>query len=223
MKVSISKQWLKKGDTKFKGRLFYAIIPNHKSKSVTFYFLEQIPRRHAASLRGFLCLFETTLNSTLLFFLIRSPLCGNGGSLELGRKNLLNCAGGKEKDKLDDMEANLTADREVYISKDQQIAMAMDGNDDGSIESRLTKGDKAPPSAKKATDEISALTGETRESKAKAYAAEELKKVATQYVGTISNLTSKLEGSTNAVADLEARLAHALRQLKCNNGSADDV
>ena len=49
--------------------------------------------------------------------------------------------------------------------------MAMDGNENASVESKLTKGDKAPTPSKKSTDDISALTGETREYKAKAYVA----------------------------------------------------
>ena len=39
--------------------------------------------------------------------------------------------------------------------------------------------------------------GETRESKAKAYAAEESKKVTAQYIGTIQDLNSKLKKAIN--------------------------
>lgn len=56
--------------------------------------------------------------------------------------------------------------------------MAMDGNKDASVESKLTKGDAAPPPVAKPNEDILTLTGETRESKAKAYAAEESNKVA---------------------------------------------
>ena len=52
----------------------------------------------------------------------------------------------------------------------------MDGDDIISINTRLTKGDAAPPPANN-NDGCSTLTGNTRESKAKAYAAEEIKKV----------------------------------------------
>lgn len=115
------------------------------------------------------------------------------------------------------MAENTGAQREIFITKDQQVAMAMKGDDDASIESKLTKGDIAPPSAVKNNDNISVLTGETRESKAKAYAAEESKKVASQYVGTISNLTSKLERTSNAMAELEAKLERALKALDSKN------
>ena len=48
------------------------------------------------------------------------------------------------------------------------------------------KDDDAPPAAK--VDDLSTLTGETRESKAKAYGAAESKKIATQYMSTIDGL-----------------------------------
>ena len=63
------------------------------------------------------------------------------------------------------------------------------------------------------SDNISVLTGETRESKAKAYAAEESKKGASQYVGTIANLNSKLEDTSNTMVELEAKLVRALNAL----------
>ena len=56
------------------------------------------------------------------------------------------------------------------------------------LETQLTKGDKAPPPAKNADDKISVLTGETRESKAKSYAAAESKKVAAAYSDTVATL-----------------------------------
>ena len=56
-----------------------------------------------------------------------------------------------------------------------------------SVETQLTKGDAAPPAAKPDED-ISVLTGETRESKAKAYAAAESKKVAAAYSDTVATL-----------------------------------
>ena len=56
----------------------------------------------------------------------------------------------------------------------------MDGDTLGTVESRLTKGNIAPHPANSVM--VSALTEETRESKAKAYTAKESKKVAAQYV-----------------------------------------
>ena len=73
--------------------------------------------------------------------------------------------------------------------------MAQDGGTFLSEESRLTKGKIAPPQADLSV--VSALTGETRESKVKAYAAEESKKLAAQYIGSIQDLNSKLKKAIN--------------------------
>ena len=65
----------------------------------------------------------------------------------------------------------MNAETEIYISKEHQQAMAID-KDEISEETRLTKGDAAPPTTTDTTspkDDLSALTGSTRESKAKPY------------------------------------------------------
>ena len=54
--------------------------------------------------------------------------------------------------------------------------MAIEGNNLNSVKTWLTKGYVAPLKANINPDDISVLTGETRESKAKAYAALESKK-----------------------------------------------
>ena len=67
--------------------------------------------------------------------------------------------------------------------------MATEEDDDIYIETRLTKEDKLPTAVAGAdTEELSSLTGETRESKAKAYAAEETEVVAVQYIRTTKDL-----------------------------------
>ena len=130
----------------------------------------------------------------------------------------------EEHEKLETLENEMTATREIFISKDQQRALAQDGDTVFSVESRLTKGDVAPPQADNSI--VSALTGETRESKAKAYAAEESKKIAAQYVGTISALNSKFKESDKKVETLQSDLATALKALaaatsKFNLGSEE--
>ena len=86
-----------------------------------------------------------------------------------------------EQDKFGLLLDSATEVKESYISEEHKQAMAMDGDDINSVNTRLTKGDAAPPPAAK-DDGWSTLTGDTRESKAKAYAAEETKKVSLQYV-----------------------------------------
>ena len=92
--------------------------------------------------------------------------------------------------------------------------MAAEGDDDFSLESRLTKGDQTPAAAvnKKDTD-VSALTGETRELKRKAYAAEATKVVAVQYIGTIEELKIKQKADDNKFAAIERQLAAVMKAL----------
>lgn len=70
--------------------------------------------------------------------------------------------------------------------------MVVEWDDNISVESRLTKGDSTPAAADDATNsDVSTITRETRESKAKAYAAKVMKAVAAQYIGTIEELMTK--------------------------------
>ena len=70
--------------------------------------------------------------------------------------------------------------------------MAAEGEEVELVDTRLTKNRALHPKVKaneeKDTDDVSCLTVETRESKAKAYAAVESKKIASQYITTISDI-----------------------------------
>ena len=68
-----------------------------------------------------------------------------------------------ETNKLNKMEDEVIAEPEIYIYKDQQRALQLGNDDDISAETRLTKGDVAPPPA--TTEDVSEMTGSTRESK----------------------------------------------------------
>ena len=83
---------------------------------------------------------------------------------------------------------------EIYIPKEHQQTLAID-KDEISEEARLTKGDAAPPTTTHTTspkDDLSTLTGSTRESKAKACADSAVKKVASQYSETIITMKSNI-------------------------------
>lgn len=76
--------------------------------------------------------------------------------------------------------------------------MVVEWDDNISVESRLTKGDSTPAVADDATNsDVSTITRETRESKAKAYAAKVMKAVAAQYIGTIEELMTKQKADDN--------------------------
>ena len=107
----------------------------------------------------------------------------------------------------------VTAEREIFISEQHKLAMAVEGDDVDSVNTRLTKGDDPPPAAKSSmlnSDEASTLTGDTRESKAKAYADKATKEVSLQYVNTIQQMNDNHE---QEVANLERKLAAAMGKL----------
>ena len=85
------------------------------------------------------------------------------------------------------MENEMNAEEETFISKHHQLAMVLD-DDIISVEKRLTKGDAPPPPVQQLcnSDEVSDITGNTRESKAKLYAEKAVKEVASQYSETIA-------------------------------------
>ena len=66
---------------------------------------------------------------------------------------------------------------------------------------------------------MSNLTGETRESKAKAYAAKESKRLALQYIGIIANLQST---HNKEIEDMKATLDASLLQLQLNNDASGE-
>ena len=110
----------------------------------------------------------------------------------------------------------MNAEREIFISKEHQIAMALD-DDIISVETRLTKGDAQPPPVTTNTDkgtdkdtsppdDLSELTGSTRESKANRYAANAVKEVALQYTETLALKDADLGAKDDIIERLEARL-----------------
>ena len=108
----------------------------------------------------------------------------------------------EEMERLDEMEDAALAEVEIFVSKEQQKALALDV-DDISEETRLTKNDKAPPPI---TEDISEMTGSTRESKAQRYADKAVKEVATQYTATISNMHHDMADKDDKIAELQRQL-----------------
>ena len=88
--------------------------------------------------------------------------------------------------------------------------------DEISEETRLTKNDAAPPvalpiaptasSSNQQQDEISEMTGSTRESKANRYAANVGREITKQYTGQISSMQSDINERDNKIAQLELQL-----------------
>jgi hypothetical protein len=152
------------------------------------------------------------------------------GDWDYATRKFLSAQEKLEVDRLDDLEDEANAEPVVYISKDHQRALALD-TDEVSVETRVTKGDAAPPPAllDGKEDELSAMTGSTRESKAKRYADEAVKAVAAEYSGTILNMNSDIGQKDDRIAELEMLLL-SLRPktsesspTKDDNGSTTDM
>ena len=211
----------KKGET-FKGRLFYAIITNQRTKMNTFYF-SQANSDEARSVARGLPLFIRDY-----FKLKASYFCNSDemtkcleGEWKFAERSFLTLEEKDEQAKFSHLLDTVTAVREVYISSAHKKAMAVEGDDDlESVDTRLTKGNVAPPALTSFTndDDISNITGNTRESKAKAYALEESKKVATQYISSIDAM--KIEHD-KALLALTAKLQAA--ELKLNTSVDKDT
>ena len=203
-----------KNTTKFKGRVFYSIVPDRNS--YTFYYTKANFHEGRSIARGLPLFIRDHFRLDPAFFcdsdLITSTLEGEWSYKE---RRFLSANEKLESDKLDLMEIEALAEAPEFISKDQQLAMQLD-DDDASKETRLTKGD-APPTAY--SDNVSEMTGSTRESKAKAYADKEVRKVAAQYSSTISNMHSDLGDKDDKIAQLQLMI----KQMKeTGNNDEDD-
>ena len=210
-----------KSKKKFKGRLFYAIVPNKKSRSTTFYY-SRANADEARSVARCLPLFIRDHFKLEPSFYCSSDAVTSAleGKWDFKKRTFLTIDEADEMDKLDNLD-NLNAEKKIYISKEHQKVMGIEGDDDISIETRLTKGDKLPTAVDE-TDDLSALTGETRESKAKAYAAEATKEVAAQYIGTITDLKEELKLNDDKFAAMERKLEVAMKALATGTQSQKD-
>ena len=98
-----------------------------------------------------------------------------------------------EKEKVSHLIDTIIAEKDILISESHKMALTVEGDDVDTVETRLTK-NEALPKAKRASipdDQMSVLTGEIRESKAKDYTAEKAKKVSLQYVNTINQINGE--------------------------------
>ena len=189
----------------FKGRVFYAIIPD--KKSWVFYFTKANIKEGRSIARGLPLFIRDHFKLDPAFFCTSEALTlALSGEWDYASRKFLSADEKLESDRLDLMEAEANAETEVFISKDQQIAMALQ-DEDISVETRLTKGDAAPPPARQLDDDLSEMTGSTRESKAKAYADKAVKEVAQQYSSTITNMQGDIGEKDEKIAQLELLLA----------------
>lgn len=202
--------------TSFKGRLFYAILPDSKSKTITFYCSKANYMEGRSVARGLPLFIRDHFKLDPEFFCSSTALADAlNGNWDFEKREFQTLEEKVEHDRLDDLENEMNAEQEIFISKEHQMAMALD-DDIISVETRLTKGDAPPPPIANSTDDgpdkdatnddLSELTGSTRESKANRYAANAVKEVALQYADTIALKDADLDEKEDRIARLEAEL-----------------
>ena len=206
-----------KSSTSFKGRLYYGIIPDSISKTVTFYCSRANYMEGRSVARGLPLFIRDYFKLEPDFFCSSEALTDAlNGDWDFAKREFQTVDEKVENDRLDNLENEMNAEREIFISKEHQIAMALD-DDIISVETRLTKGDAQPPPVKNNTDtstvkdasppdDLSELTGSTRESKANRYAANAVKEVALQYTETLALKDADLGAKDDRIERLEARL-----------------
>ena len=203
------------GNTSFKGRLFYAIIPNQKTKTTTFYYSSANADEARSVARGLPLFIRDYFKLDPKFYCSSDTMVeALAGEWDFEKRIYLTQEEKEEKEKFAHLVDTMTATKEAFISESHQKAFAAEGDDVSTVVTQLTKDDDAPPPA--SSDDMSILTGNTTESKAVAYAAKETKKVASQYINTINDINGKHE---EQVGDLQAKLDAALLQLNLSKNT----
>jgi hypothetical protein len=202
-----------KKTTTFKGRVFYAIIPD--KSTFTFYFTKANYHEGRSIARCLPLFIRDYFNLDPAFFCSSEAIAqAMEGEWDFQTRTFLSATEKIEEDKLEGLECLALAEKDSFISKDQEAVLAL-ADDDVSIETRVTKGDAAPNSYK---DDVSEMTGSTRESKAQAYADKAVKAVAVQYTDTICNMQNDLGSKDDKIAQLELML----KKLQNESNAADE-
>ena len=145
---------------------FYAIVPDKMTKSVTFYFTRANTVEGRGLARGLSLFIWDYFKLDPSFF---CDSCAITVALDskwnYTERKFLSVEEKMEMYRLDQMEDEVNADPEIYISKDQQRVLRLDNYDEVLAKTRLTKGDVVPPPA--TTDDVSEMIDSMRESKLK--------------------------------------------------------
>ena len=152
----------------FRGRLFYAIIPQSDTSTATFYYSQANAEEARSVARALPRFIQTNLGLQASHFCTTEFIAEskNGkwhqhSRLYLSEEDLI------EKEKLEEIDQSMSAVKEIFIDPSQQRAFAADGASlDLTIDTRLTQGEATATPVRQSTD-ASTLTGDTRESKVK--------------------------------------------------------
>ena len=188
----------------FKGRLFYVIIPNKRDKYVTSYYTCANYDEGRSVARGLPLFIKDFSKIDPVFFCDSGFLAESfqGEWCYSARTFYLQMKKRKGIDRLNTVEDHANAEIQIFISKDHQIALAM-GLDDALVETRLTKGDAAPPPIPK--DDFSDMTGSTRESKAQRYVNTQGKEVASRYSTQITSTRTDIHDKDDRITQFRIK------------------
>ena len=202
-------------DKKWKGRLFYAIIPDSDSHSVSFYFSNANYYEGRSVVRGLPCFIQETLLLEPSFYCSSDLLSAAvRGEWDNAKRSFVSEGEKLEQKQLSWLNDCMLATNTNFVSVAHQKAMAME-DDSLTEESRLTKKDAEPPTVGKSAQlstpdsdsEVTyddSATGSTTESKAKKYAA-------AARASLRKELASSMQAKDSQIAELQAQLA-SLRQ-----------
>ena len=203
-----------KKDKTFKGRLFYAIIPTSATKTATFYYSAANQSEGRSVARGLPCFIKEYYKKDPSFYctsdLIYSAL---NGEWSLKKRTFMTQDEVEEHKRNENLENEMCA--EVFISKDHQRALATKDDDTISVDKTITGKDNEPPPA---NDDVSDITGETRESKVKTALA----KLSVQHHRDIQERESKLQEQESKLQDQADRIKR-LEDLLSRSFGVDDA
>ena len=139
----------KTGNIKFKGRLFYAIIPNQRTKMTTYYYSSGNAEEARSVARALPLFIRDYFKLEPTFFCETNEVstCLQGEWNPKAR-TFLTFEEKEEKEKFEHLVDTMTAEKEVFISPTHQLAMATEDDDVESVDTRLTKGNVAPKKVK---------------------------------------------------------------------------
>ena len=152
----------------FKGRLFYAIIPQSDAKTATFYYSQANAEEARSVARALPRFISTNLEVNAKHFCTAEFIAESKNGQWFKDTRIYRSEDDIiEKEKLDQIDQSMSAVKEIFIDPSQQRAFAADGDSiDLTINTQLTQGDVTATPAYQPSD-ASTLTGNTRESKVK--------------------------------------------------------
>ena len=205
---SITPKRLVRDESTFYRWLFYAVIPNRADNSVTFYYSRANAKEGRSCAQALPALIRDELQFDPRFFCNSELVAEVRSGHWVASKRFFQTA--EEKEESDQMalfEDQAEAEVVEFVLPGHQKALAIDGQSIGD-ETRLTKGDAAPPkfvippniTMNGHGDDNTTLTNRTTESKAEAYAGKVAKQLTTIY-------NSKLLDKEKEIEELRKQLA----------------